>query len=298
MLTGPTAVGKSGVALEVARRIHAEIVSADSRQIYRYMDVGTAKPTAAERAGVTHHLIDVAYPNERFSVVDYRRMGDTTLTRIAAAGRPALIVGGSPHYLQALVDRLQPTSGNALLRAWLTRADATNPPEVLDAWLRGVDPVAYGKIERRNRRRVLRAIEVTLTEGRPFSFAGRQKSASLPAVWIGLHLDRPDLHGRVTERLEAMIQAGWIDEVRMLLAMGYAATLPALSATGYSQIAGVVTGELTLDGALTSIRHATHAFIRRQETWLRAERRIHWLNADAPDLIDQVLAAIATDPVS
>jgi tRNA dimethylallyltransferase len=290
VITGPTAVGKSALALDLAQRLGGEIVSADSRQVYRYMDVGTAKPAVAERAAVPHHLVDVVYPNEPYSIAAYQEMGLRALADVSARGRAALLVGGSPHYIQALVDLLRPAPRNSRLRAWLERTDRASPPERLDTWLRALDPRAAREIDLRNRRRVLRALEVTLTTGRPFSQAGRQREPSLPAIWIGLRMERSLLHERVERRIGAMLKAEWLEEVRALLAMGYPATLPAMSATGYAELVRVLAGDLTLEDAVQHVRHATHAFIRRQETWMRAERRIHWLDAaEAERLLPRAL---------
>jgi tRNA dimethylallyltransferase len=272
----------------------AEIVSADSRQVYRYLDVGTAKPTISERAAVPHHLVDVVYPDEAFSITAFQYRGEQALQRIAARGRRALIVGGSPHYIQALVDRLRPAPRWPALRVWLERADQEGPPERLNAWLRALDPTASQRIDSRNRRRVLRAIEVTLATGQPFSQSGQERASSLPAVWIGLRLDRPALHERVERRLDAMLADGWLDEVRTLLAMGYSPELPSMSATGYAELARVLRGDLALDEAALRIRYATHAFIRRQETWMRAEPRITWFDADDPGLTDRVYGYLST----
>jgi tRNA dimethylallyltransferase len=176
----------------------------------------------------------------------------------------------------------------------LERADQAGPPERLNAWLRALDPTASQRIDVRNRRRVLRAIEVTLATGQPFSQSGQERASSLPAVWIGLRLDRPALHERVERRLDAMLADGWPDEVRTLLAMGYSPELPSMSATGYAELAHVLRGDLALDEATLRIRYATHAFIRRQETWMRAEPRITWFDADDSSLVDRVYGYLST----
>lgn len=291
VITGPTAVGKSAFALELAGALGAEIISADSRQVYHYMDIGTAKPTIAERARAPHHLIDVAYPNEAYSIARYQQQADAALAEIHARGRRACIVGGSPHYVQALVDRLQPAPSSAPLRAWLQRSDIAGPAGVLDRWLRMLDPEAAERIDPRNRRRVLRAIEVALLTGRPFSEAGRRRRPAAPVVWIGLRVDRETLHRRIERRVHAMLEAGWLEEVRRLLMMGFAPSLPAMSATGYAELAAVVQGRANLPDTVQRIQHATHAFVRRQETWLRADGRIEWLDATATpsDLVEQLL---------
>jgi len=293
VITGPTGVGKSALALEIAHRRETEILSADSRQVYRYMDIGTAKPTLAERAAVVHHMVDVAYPNERYSVVEFRRDAQRALALVRKEGRGAIVVGGSPHYIQALVDGLRPAPRHELLRGWLDRADETEGgQDRLDAWLGRLDPAAARGIDRRNRRRVLRAIEVILLTGRPFSDVGRQRDPSLDAIFIGLRTERTRLYARIRGRLEAMVRDGWLEELRLLLAMGYSERLPALTATGYSQLAGVLRGERTLPDALELVEYATHAFVRRQETWLRHDARVHWVDADAPGLCQRALAVI------
>lgn len=291
VITGPTAVGKSGVALEVAERLSAEIISADSRQVYRYMDVGTAKPSVAERARVPHHMVDVAYPDEPYSIARYRHEAERAIEDVIRRDRMPLVVGGSPHYLQALLDRLEPAGQSSGLRAWLQRADAAGGPSVLDRWLRTLDPETAQRVDPRNRRRVLRAIEVILVTGRPFSQAGRRRSQPAPALWIGLRRERAALRERIQQRVASMLDAGWLHEVWTLLLMGYAPSLPAMSATGYPELARVVTGEWTLNEAAQRIRFATQAFLRRQETWLRSETRIQWIDADQPEVVDAVIAA-------
>jgi tRNA dimethylallyltransferase len=278
--------------MDLAVRLNAEIVSADSRQVYRYMDIGTAKPTIAERARVPHHLIDVVYPTATFSIASYQGRAQEALKKIRSAGRIALVVGGSPHYMQALVDGLEPGPTSTSLRAWLERSDRSRASD-LDRWLRELDPEAADRIDLRNRRRVIRALEVTLLTGRRFSEAGRRRSPSLPVLRIGLRLPREVLHQRIERRLTAMLEAGWLDEVRRLLMMGFAPTLPALSATGYPEMVAVVEGRLSLDEAVLRTQHATNSFLRRQETWLRADDRIEWLDASgAPEEIaDRLLAA-------
>jgi tRNA dimethylallyltransferase len=290
VLTGPTAVGKSDVALQVAEALSAEIVSADSRQVYCYMDVGTAKPGLADRARVPHHMIDVAYPDEPYSIARYRREAERSLQEVMERDRVPLVVGGSPHYLQALVDRLEPAGQSRPLRRWLERADAA-APGALDRWLAALDPASAQRIDARNRRRVLRAIEVSFLTGLPFSQAGRRRSQSRPALWIGLRRDREVLRQRIETRVLNMIGAGWLEEVRTLLLMGYASKLPALSATGYPELARVVHGEWSLEEAVERIRFATQAFLRRQETWLRSEARIQWIDAERSDAADRVIAA-------
>lgn len=289
VIAGATAVGKTALALELAPRLGAEIISADSRQVYRYLDIGTAKPTLEERAAVPHHLVDVAYPDRRYSIVEFRQSAEQAMAAIRERGHLPLVVGGSPQYLHALIDRFEVPPRDAALRGWLERADA-GTQTAIDRWLAALDPAAAAAIDPRNRRRVRRALEVTLLTGQPFSLAGRQTGGPLPAIWIGLRLERAAVHQQIAQRLQSMLQAGWLEEVRTLLAMGYSMDLPAMSACGYPELAKVVRGEQDLETATDRVGQAVNAFVRHQETWFRREERIRWFDASAPDLAERVMA--------
>lgn len=293
VIVGPTAVGKTELALSLAPDLSAEVISADSRQVYRHMDIGTGKPTLEQRAAVRHHMIDVVYPDGPFTMADYKQGAERVLASTLASGKSALIVGGSLHYVHGFVDQFVPAPRNLRLRAWLERADQREA-EVLNRWLGVLDPTAAAQLDLHNRRRVLRALEVVLTTGRPFSQAGRQQKRALPALWIGLRLDRQRLHDRIQQRTAAMLRAGWLEEVRMLLAMGYSTELPSMTATGYAALADVVRGREDVEGAVERVRRETHAFVRHQETWLRRERRIHWFDGEDPALQRQVMALCQT----
>ena len=283
VLTGPTAVGKSALALALAERFGAEIVSADSRQVYRLMDVGTAKPTPAERARVPHHLLDLVDPDEPFSVADYQAAADAALADLAARRRVALLVGGSPHYVQAVVDRLtlpRVTPQPALRRELEALAAAEGPP-ALHARLAALDPQAAARADPANVRRLVRAIEVVVATGQPFSSLGRRRGPPRPALHLALTAPRAELYARIDARVDAMLSAGWLAEVEALLARGYPPSLPSLSATGYRELAQVVRGERPLAEAVALIRYRTHAFARRQYTWLRRDDRLEWYSIGA-----------------
>jgi tRNA dimethylallyltransferase len=300
VITGPTAVGKSAVALALAERFGAEIVSADSRQVYRYLDIGTAKPSPAERARVRHHLIDLVDPDEPFSVAEYQDAAEAVLADLARRGRVALLVGGSPHYLQAVVDRLAfpRVPPQPALRAELEALAAREGARAVHARLAALDPAAAAQIDPANVRRVIRALEVVLTTGEPFSVLGRRRGAERPALHLALTAPREELYARIDARVAAMLAAGWLDEVRDLLARGYAPTLPSLSGIGYQELVAVVLGQLTLDEAVARIRYRTHAFARRQYTWLRRDPRLEWycqspgLEARLAERIERYLACV------
>ena len=278
VLTGPTAVGKSAIALALARQFDAEIVSADSRQVYRHLDIGTAKPSHAERTAVPHHLLDLVDPDQSFSVADFQASAETVLSGIDRRGHVALLVGGSPHYLQAVIDRLDlpKVAPQPALRRELEALAAATGPAALHARLAALDPLASARADPRNTRRLIRAIEVVVSTGQPMSALGRRRGTERPALHLALTAPRAELYARIDSRVQAMLEAGWLDEVAGLLARGYAPTLPSLSATGYGELIQVLQGRLTIDAASERIRQRTHGFARRQYTWLRRDQRLAW----------------------
>jgi tRNA dimethylallyltransferase len=286
VLTGPTAVGKTDLAVRLVERFGGEVVSADSRQVYRYLDIGTAKPTADELRRAPHHLIDYADPAEAYSVARYRDDADAVLADLARRDRIAWIVGGSWHYIQALVDRIKPprVPPNPELRAELERVAAEHGHEVLHARLAALDPRAAESIEPRNVRRVVRAIEVTLAVGRPFSEVGRERSTPLPAVRLVLSRPRAEVYERADARVDAMLEAGWLDEVRGLLGRGYDEALPSLSSHGYRELVAVAKGRMTLADAAQRTKWEIHSYVRRQDLWLKRQPDYHWLRADVDPL--------------
>jgi tRNA dimethylallyltransferase len=294
VVTGPTAVGKSALALVLAARFGGEILSADSRQVYRYLDVGTAKPTPAERARVPHHLLDLVAPDEPFSVADYQRAADAALADVAERGRVAFLVGGSPHYVQAVVDRLAlpRVEPDPALRAELEALAAREGAGAVWERLAALDPAAAARADRFNVRRLIRAIEVVVATGKPFLEAGRRRGPERPALHLALTAARAALYARIGARMDAMLAAGWLREVEGLLARGYDPALPSLSATGYRELVQVVRGELPLDQAIPLIRYRTHAFARRQYTWLRRDPRVEWYEI-GPDLEARVGERVA-----
>ena len=270
-IVGATASGKSALALRLAERLPgAEIISADSRQVYRGLDIGTAKPDAAEQARVPHRLIDVVEADEPFSLAGYQRLA---YAAIDAAERPFL-VGGSGLYLRAVIDgfELPPAPPDAALRA------AKLAPEALLARLRKVDPGAARDIDPANPHRLLRAVE---RAGLPD--ASQPRYASLQ---LGLTAPRPELYRRADERIERMLAAGWLDEVRRLLDR-YPADLPALSGLGYRELIRHLNGELPYDQAVALVKQRTRQFIKRQQTWFRRDPRIHWFDITQPGWIAQ-----------
>jgi tRNA dimethylallyltransferase len=281
VLTGPTGVGKTDLAVQLVERFGGEIVSVDSRQVYKYLDIGTAKPTEDEKRRAHHHLIDYVDPAEPYSVARYREDADPVLQGVLARSKIAWVVGGSWHYIQALIDRIEPprVPPNPELRTELEGFAAERGPEALHARLVEHDPVAAATIERRNVRRVIRALEVTLTTGQPFSEIGHERGAPLPALKLVLSRPRAEVYSRVDQRVDAMIAAGWVEEARGLLALGYDETLPSISSHGYREMIGVVKGTLSLADAAQHTKFAIHAYVRRQDLWLKKQPGYQWIEA-------------------
>ncbi len=275
-LVGPTASGKSAVALELARRAPGvELVSVDAMQVYRGMDVGTAKPTPAEQAAVRHHLLDLAEPTAAFSVAEWRAAADRALDDIAGRGGRALLVGGTGLYLRALVDDLD------LPGRWPeVRAELEEEPDTaaLHARLAEADPVAAARMAPSNRRRVVRALEVTLGSGRPFSSFGPGLAAypPVPVLQVGLRPPLDVLDRRIADRVAAMADAGLVDEVRRLLAAPGGLGPTAGQALGYREVAAALEAGTSVDEALDETVRRTRTFARRQLRWFRRDPRIAW----------------------
>jgi tRNA dimethylallyltransferase len=295
VVVGPTASGKSALALALAERFGGEIVNADSRQIYRLMEIGTAKPGAAERARVPHHLLDRVWPEEPLTLAQYQSAATATIADVRARGRLPLLVGGTGLYVRAVVDGLaipaippQPE-----LRAELEAEARAHGPGALHARLAALDPVGAATIDAANTRRLIRALEVCLVTGRPFS----EQRGALPTPYdpllLGLNTARDRLYAWADARVDAMLAAGMLEEVRALVARGYDWSLPALSSLGYREMGAHLRGELTLAEAAARMKLATHALIRRQLTWFRPDPRIRWLDATDPALADQAGALVA-----
>ena len=282
VIVGPTAVGKTALVMRLAEAVGGEIVSADSRQVYRGMDVGTAKATPEERVRVPHHLLDVVDPDEALSLARYQELAYAAIGDITARGRVPFLVGGTGQYVMAVVEGWQVprVPPDEALRHKLYRQAEEEGAEALHARLRALDPVAAGRIDPRNVRRVVRALEVCLTTGRPISEQQRRSPPAYRILMIGLSLPRPELYRRIDRRVERMVAAGLEAEVRRLVAAGYGFNLPAMSGVGYGQLAPYLAGQATLPDVVHEIKRATRRFVRHQSNWFRPDDpRIHWFEA-------------------
>ncbi len=282
-IVGPTAVGKSRLALSIAQTFGAEIVGADSRQVYRYMDIGTAKPGARERALVPHHLIDVVDPDEVLTLALYQEMAYRAIEDIQMRGKLPLLVGGSGLYIWAVLDgwQIPPVPPDQELRCALENRAQTEGKQALYLELERLDPVAAGEIDPRNLRRVIRALEVCWLTGKPFSQLRRCSPPPFQSLALGLTARRERLYLRIDSRIDGMIERGLVEEVRGLVERGYDLGLPSMSGIGYREIGHFLGGEVELETAIQRIKYETHRLVRHQGSWFRLkDRRIHWFDVD------------------
>jgi len=280
-IVGPTGIGKSQLALYLAQIFNGEIVSADSRQVYRHMDIGTVKPSLKELSLVPHHLINIVNPDEDFNLAQYQELAYRAIDDIQQCNKLAVLVGGSGQYVRSVLEgwgipRVQP---DLEFRHSLEEKAAKVGKDELYRELMRVDPVAAQRIDQRNVRRVIRALEVYRNTGAPFSQLQQKKAPSFNALIIGLTADRGELYHRIDLRVDEMIERGLVAEVEKLVNMGYGFNLPAMSSIGYKQIGMFLRGELSLVAAIQQIKFETHRFVRHQYTWFQLkDNRIQWFD--------------------
>jgi tRNA dimethylallyltransferase len=282
VIVGPTAVGKTDLSLSIAKEFNGEIISADSRLFYKGLDIGTAKPSMAERSVVPHHLIDICRPDQTLTLGEYQRLAYRKIEEIEDRDRLPILVGGTGQYVMAVVEGwgIPEIAPHPQLRRQLELLH----PEELARWLRILDPQAADRIDPRNLRRVVRALEVSLISGQPISDLQEKTPPPYKIHIIGLHRDRESLYERIDRRVDTMLAKGLVEEVSGLRAKGYRAHLPSMSGLGYRQILAYLRGEVSLDEAVDRIKFETHRFARQQATWFRQDDpRIIWFDLQNPD---------------
>jgi tRNA dimethylallyltransferase len=291
-VVGPTATGKTALAVALAHRLGGEVVNADSMQLYRGMDIGTAKPDLAERNGVPHHLLDLWHVREAASVAEYRRLARAQIDRLRAAGTVPLLVGGSGLYVRAVLDELDFPGTDAALRGRLEEELAAVGPAALHTRLAALDPAAAEAVLPSNGRRIVRALEVIELTGGPFRAQLPDPRPHYPAVAVGLDREPAVLDERVAARVDRMWAAGFVEEVTALAADGLREGPTASRALGYAQVLAQFDGALTPDEARERTIGTTRRFVRRQRSWFRRDATISWFDAGRPDLVDAVTAVI------
>lgn len=302
-IVGPTAAGKTRLSVALAQKFGAEIVSCDSMQVYRGMDIGTAKPTPSEMGGIRHHMIDCADPAEDFSVSRYVELADECLQDILSRGKSAIIVGGTGLYMDSLVAGRQfapyPQTGR---REELEKIAEAEGIGVLVERLRAVDPDAAQSIHPSNRKRIIRALEVYLETGKTFTQHNRESQLLPPKyrpIWIGVdYVNRATLYSRIDRRVDEMFKAGLVGEVQRLLNSGVPANATSMQAIGYKELTAFIRGEASLDAAREDIQRASRRYAKRQRTWFRRNSAVHWIErTDTTDfnaVLTQALTLLET----
>lgn len=283
IIVGPTAVGKTELSLDLATHLHGEIISTDSRLFYRGMDIGTAKPSLEERSRVPHRLIDIADPDEVWSLSMFTKAVQHEIQQVSQKGALPILVGGTGQYVRAIIEGwdIPPVAPNPELRCVLERIANEKGPKKLYDDLSRLDPQAADVIDYRNVRRTIRALEVIFTTGVRFSAQRQRKEGLYRFFMVGLNRPRPELYERIDTRIDAMLRAGFIEEVQGLLNKGYSPDLPSFSAIGYAEIARFLVGKISYEEAVAQIKRRTRLYVRRQANWFKAnDDSIHWYQMD------------------
>ncbi len=294
-VVGPTAVGKTALAIELAQLLAGEIVNADSRQIYREMNIGTAKPTRQEQRVVPHHLLDIVTPDSPFSLAIYSELAMRAMADITQRGHVPLLVGGTGQYVAAILEgwSIPRVAPQPEVRARLEAEAEVVGPAGLHTRLSELDPAAAAKIEPNNTRRIVRALEVYEISGRPISEQQAKQPPPYTVTTLWLTMDRATLYKRIDARVDAMIAAGLVDEVGELLARGYSWELPAMSSLGYKEFRPYFENRDSLAACIERLKFNTHAFVRKQDMWFRRLPNLVKLSVDQPQLLNRALSAVA-----
>ena len=295
-IAGPTASGKTALAVELAKDLSGEVVSCDSMQVYRRMDIGTAKPTVAEMQGIVHHMIDVAEPDEDFSVSRYCAMASPIVDDIVARGKTAIIAGGTGLYMDSLIrgNAFAPFPATGVREKLEAQANAEGMETMLN-WLRSVDPEAAARLHLSDRKRIIRALEVWLETGETITEHNRKTQAVPPKytpLWLGLDFaDRAELYRRIDRRVDIMLEMGLISEIQTLLASGIPAKCTAMQAIGYKEFVNALNGEETTEQAAEEVKKSSRHYAKRQLTWFRRNPAMHWLIRENGQKNEEILTA-------
>lgn len=302
VIVGPTAVGKTEISIDIALRLNGEIVSADSMQIYKYMDIGTAKPTIEERKGVPHFMIDIITPDQEFSVALYKEMASKIIKEIHERGHMPILTGGTGLYVNSIINIMDFSStADWRLREELKEQAKMYGNEYLYNKLREIDPITSAKLHPNDIRRIIRALEVYKLTGKPISYyqltTQNRPNPDYDVLMIGLTMDREKLYNRIEARVDKMIRAGLVDEVRWLCEKGYKDNMIAMQGLGYKEIIRYLDGQCTLEEAINTLKRNTRRYAKRQLTWFRRDKRIHWIYVDQfnskEEIIKNILELVA-----
>jgi tRNA dimethylallyltransferase len=292
---GPTAVGKTALSLALAKEFDGEIISGDSMQVYRGMDIGTAKVSPEERREVPHHLIDIIDPDTPFSVQEFQQLAREKIAEISRRGHLPILVGGTGLYIEAVTHEydMPHVPENPELRAKLKRFAETEGKERLHGRLALADPVAAAKLHPNDVRRIIRALEVYYVTGKPISEMKGKGNSPYDSLWIGLTMPRELLYERINERVDRMVAQGLVDEVKKLKERGYHLGLTSMQAIGYKEIISYLNGEMTLEQAISLIKKGTRKYAKRQLSWFRRLSEIHWFDVTRPECFQEIRQLVA-----
>jgi len=303
VILGPTASGKTNLSIDLAKKLDTEIISADSMQVYRYMDIGTAKPDMEERQGIKHYLIDEIYPDEEFNVVKFKDLAEKYIEEILKRGKIPIIAGGTGLYINSLIYNINfsETESNQELRERLWKEAEEKGNRYLHDILKKIDPKAAEKIHENNVKRVIRAIEVYEQTKKPISYhqeLSRTQAVKYEYILIGLRMEREILYDRINKRVDLMMEKGLVDEVKRLVELGYDKNAVAMQGIGYKEILSYLRGEISLDEAIYIIKRDTRHYAKRQMTWFKKIPDVHWIDVDKLDghleLLENVKDYLAT----
>ncbi|MCF6463261.1 tRNA (adenosine(37)-N6)-dimethylallyltransferase MiaA [Clostridium sp. Cult1] len=293
ILLGPTAIGKTSISIDLAKKIKGEIISADSMQIYKYMDIGTAKIKKEEMENIPHYLIDIVYPDEEFTVADYKHYAEKYINKINKAKKIPIVVGGTGLYLNSLVYELKfaRVEANEKFRKRYDEIANIHGNQYIYDELSKIDEESAKRINPNDRKRIIRALEIYYETGKPMSHYNkdfRKEVDKYNLVMVGLTMDRAKLYSRINERVDMMIMEGLVQEVKKLLSMGYSKELVSMQAIGYKEIISYLNGNMGLDKAIEVLKRNTRRFAKRQLTWFRRDNRIYWININEYDSIEHI----------
>jgi tRNA dimethylallyltransferase len=294
VIAGPTASGKTAVGIEIAKRLKGEIISADSMQIYKYMDIGSAKPTREEMQGIPHHMIDVVYPDEEFSVALFRKMAGKLVDEIINRKHIPIIVGGTGLYINSLIYpyNFSDSAEDTEYREELTSIAVEKGNEFVHNMLKSIDPESFIRIHPNNLKRVIRALEVYKNTGKTISeYQQESKSREMEynAAYIGLTMDRGLLYNRINQRVDRMFDAGLIEEVKKLRSMGYSKNMTSMQGIGYKEIFDYFDNKCTIEETRDIIKQSSRRYAKRQLTWFRRDEKIYWVEVDKFEFFDEII---------
>ena len=293
-IAGPTASGKTALAVKLAKELNGEVISCDSMQVYKRMDIGTAKPTYEEMQGIAHHMLDVAEPDEDFSVSRYCAMASHILDDIVARGKTAIIAGGTGLYIDSLIkgNDFAPFPSTGVREKLEAQADAEGMESML-SWLKSIDPEAAARLHLSDRKRIIRALEVFLETGETITEHNRRTQAIPPKynpLWLGLDFaDRAELYRRIDLRVGIMLEQGLVEEIRNLLSSGIPAKCTAMQAIGYKEFVAALSGQGTIEEAADEVRKSSRHYAKRQLTWFRRNKNIHWLTRQTGEGSEEII---------